>query len=376
MNLDDFNNSGYDNGYNIILNNLTTKLNDFINNETKIYDFNNSLRNKLDNILTQLNSLKDKIKVLLFSIDDLKQQILDNEATMNENKMNADRIISKLNEDLANKDTVITDTSSDEMKKQYQYLISENENLAKQNNVLNEKVSNYESVLNRLEKQLFELNKDQVKNIENNQISGNTINQIAQIVNSLNNDIDKYNSGSNNPGAGSNSQQGLTTFFENIFNPSSEIKRQQVPLPLKLPNRYSQNLARQRYLENISNRKSKEENQEQKGGHLYDDSLDIKLPKYNTNLNISGGKKTKKREKKMYRKKSITKKHTKSNNKKYKKQKGGYIVTQPVSSNKKILNKNRSSTGSNRLSSSVNRRSSSSKLTSRLSNRTSYIKKK
>ena len=93
MNLDNFDKNN-DNSYTVILNNLTTQFNEFINNESNIYNFNDSLKNKLQIILTNIQKLKDKIKVLLFNIDDLKQQMLDNETQINNNTKELEKVES------------------------------------------------------------------------------------------------------------------------------------------------------------------------------------------------------------------------------------------------------------------------------------------
>jgi chromosome segregation ATPase len=87
-----------DSNYNDILNSLTAKFNDFISNESNIYNFNDSLKNKLQTILTNIQKLKDKIQLLFLNIDDLKQKILDNETKINNNNKESQDVIAKLSE--------------------------------------------------------------------------------------------------------------------------------------------------------------------------------------------------------------------------------------------------------------------------------------
>jgi hypothetical protein len=327
MNLDNFDKNN-DNTYNVILNNLTTQFSEFINNESNIYNFNDSLKNKLQTILTNIQKLKDKIKVLLFNIDDLKQQILDNETQINNNTKESQDIISKLNDDLINKNKFINENSVDELKNKYTSLENDNLRLSKENEILNEKVTTSENILNKFKTQLSDLTNNQSENIKNNKESELIVNQISEIVDNLNSDIDNHTSGPNAPSSDNDSGTGgVGDFFKNIVSPSSSNEQ---------PKSFQQKV---NYLSAINKNQSP----------LNDAKL-YTLQKNNIiGNNKKGGKKTKKnkkytkKNKKIVNKKKKFTKKSKKSKKNYKKQKGGFIVTKTQSSNKKSTNKTASS---------------------------------
>jgi hypothetical protein len=315
FNLDDFDpaNDTDDSTYNDILNNLTTKFQDFINNESNIYNFNNSLKNKLQNILTNLQKLQEKIKLLLFNINDLKQQILDNEAKINSNTKESQDIISKLNDDVLNKNKFINENSIDELKQKYASLENENARLSNENRILNEKVITSESILERFKSQLSDLDINQSASIKNNKDSEDILNQIAQIVDKLNNDIDNHNASGSIPPSSSSENN---SFLGNMLSPSSVEETNTSPSKTTpvFPQKKS-------YLAALNN----------------------------PNTQKKGGRKTKKNKKYSKKSKKIVNKG-KKNTKKSKNLKGGFIVTKTHSSSKKTTNKTPSSS-SNRSSS-------------------------
>jgi hypothetical protein len=66
-------------------------------------------------------------------------------------------------------------------------------------NILNEKVITSESILERFKSQLSDLDINQSASIKNNKDSEDILNQIAQIVDKLNNDIDNHNASGSIP---------------------------------------------------------------------------------------------------------------------------------------------------------------------------------